>query len=87
MMIGTIMPRIIRTRDKISKSLIHIALLYESVKRRLFKKEVTLTFMRAEPSTVMAAPEPHLRFAFILPKIALHDKFLLAKTGSASGFT
>ena len=86
-MIGTIMPRIIRTRDKISKSLIHIALLYESVKRRLFKKEVTLTFMRAEPSTVMAAPEPHLRFDFILPKIALHDKFLLAKTGSASGFT
>ena len=47
MMIGIMMPRIIRTRDRISKSLIHIALLYESVKRGLFKKEVPLTFMRA----------------------------------------
>lgn len=63
-MIGIMMPRIIRTRDRISKSLIHIALLYESVKRGLFKKEVTLTFMRAEPSTVMAAPEPHIAVRF-----------------------
>ena len=64
MMIGIMMPRIIRTRDRISKSLIHIALLYESVKRGLFKKEVTLTFMRAEPSTVMAAPKPHIAVRF-----------------------
>ena len=80
------MPRIIRTRDRISKSLIHIALLYESVKRGLFKKEVTLTFMRAEPSTVMAAPEPHIAVRFystrnhLVWQVSIH-----AKTGNIAG--
>ena len=87
-MIGIMMPRIIRTRDRISKSLIHIALLYESVKRGLFKKEVTLTFMRAEPSTVMAAPEPLSRSFKILPEILLSGKFYIhtEKTGNIACF-
>ena len=86
-MIGIMMPRIIRTRDRISKSLIHIALLYESVKRGLFKKEVTLTFMRAEPSTVMAAPEPHIAVRFystrnrLVWQVSIH-----AKTGNIAAF-
>ena len=75
MMIGIMMPRIIRTRDRISKSLIHIALLYESVKRGLFKKEVTLTFMRAKPSTVLwQHPNRILRFDSIVTESSLFDK-------------
>ena len=58
----------------------------------IFKKcsltRYTEVYLRAEPSTVMAAPEPLSRSFKILPEILLSGKFYIhtEKTGNIAGF-
>ena len=59
----------------------------------IFKKcsltRYTEVYLRAEPSTVMAAPEPLSRSFKILPEILLSGKFYIhtEKTGNIAGFS
>lgn len=59
----------------------------------IFKKcsltRYTEVYLRAKPSTVMAAPEPLSRFFYILPEILLSGKFYIhtEKAGNIAGFS
>ena len=83
-MIGTMMPRIIRTRDKISKSLIHIALLYRKVKRGLFKKKSpSLSFPRGSTAyRYMAAPGLQKQSECIIAQVLPFDKIWQRKSAA-----